>query len=108
MDCHRGAFNLTPADCTPGTPPVHCIPFDRSPDTTLFMDLGSTGPFINHHEKFLGKKRTELLLYIVWSKGDHVIAENFVSKIIGNNSIYRDLFEKISDKKVRGFCGARS
>jgi hypothetical protein len=85
MDRHGGALDLAPADCTTGTPPVHGIPFDRSPDPALLKDLCNTGPFIHHYQEFLGKKRPEPLFCVIRSQGDHVIAENFVNKIIGNN-----------------------
>jgi len=87
MDGHRGAFNFTPADRTTGTPPVHGIPFNRSPDTALLKDLCSAGPFIHHYQKFLCKERPEPLLYLVRAESDHVIADLFVNKIIGNNFI---------------------
>ena len=100
MDGHGSAFDLAPADCTTGTPPVHGIPFDRSPDTALFKDLCSAGPLINHYQKFLCKERPEPLFYVVRTQGDHVIAEIFVNKIIGNNLFIEiDKSRKIFTKK---------
>jgi hypothetical protein len=97
VDSHGSAFNLTPADSTTGTPAVHGIPFYRSPDPALFMDLCSAGSLVNHHEKFLCKERPEPLFYVIRTQGDHVIAENFVNRNIGDN-----LFIEI-DKSRKNF-----
>jgi hypothetical protein len=94
VDGHGGAFYIAPADRTTSPLAVHGIPLDGSPDTTLLKDLGSAGPLIHHNQKFLCKERTEPLFCLFRAQGDHVIAEIFVNKIIGNNPIYRDRFNR--------------
>jgi hypothetical protein len=102
VDGHGGAFNLAAADRTTGTPPVHGIPLDRSPDTALLKDLYSACLFIHHYEKFLCKERPEPFLCVVGSQGNHFIAEIFVNKIIGNNPIYRDRYQQEIFNKKKG------
>jgi hypothetical protein len=97
MDGHGCAFDLAPANRTTGPPTVHGIPFDRSPDTALLMDLGSACLFIHHYQEFLCKEWSEPLFYFVRTQGNHVIAEIFVNRNIGNN-----LFIEI-DKRRRFF-----
>jgi hypothetical protein len=93
---HGRSFDTTSVDRTTGTLPVHGIPFNRSPDTALLKDLCSAGPLIHHYQEFLCKERSESLFYLVRSQGNHIIADFFVNKIIGNN-----LFIEID--KSRGF-----
>jgi hypothetical protein len=85
MDGHGRPFDTAPADRTTGTPPVHRIPFYRSPDTALLKDLCSAGLLIHHYQEFLCKERSKPLLHVFGSESNHVIADFFVNKIIGNN-----------------------
>jgi len=46
--------------------------------------------FIHHFGKVPGKKRSEWGMHVIVGRGDHVIAENFVNKRIGNKNINND------------------
>ena len=59
----------------------------------MFDDLCYASVFIHHHEKVPGKKRSEWGMHVIVCRGDHVIAEIFVNKRIGNKNINNDRYD---------------
>jgi len=77
----------------------------------LSEDLCYASVFIRFYEKVPGKKRSEWGMHVIVCRGDHVIAENFVNKRIGNKNINNDRYDfKILLKKrnFKELCAARS
>jgi hypothetical protein len=53
------------------------------------------------YEKLPGNKRSEWWIHFIVCRGEHVIAENFVNKRIGNKNINNDRYDCKNFKKKR-------
>ena len=89
MSSHRNSYDV-PDERIPDPPGVHTIRCTTALGNTSFDNRYRTGTFARSPLKDQVKKRSEQGVHVLVCRDDHVIAENFVNKRIGNKNINND------------------
>jgi CRISPR/Cas system-associated endonuclease Cas1 len=100
VSSHRNSYDV-PDERIPDPPGVHTIRCTTALGNTSFDNRYRTGTFARSPLKDQVKKRSEQEMYVLVCRDDHVIAENFVNKRIGNKNINNDRCDRKNKKKEK-------